>query len=498
MGVKKAKKGGEGSGKVKQGGAAAEEKVSNQVEEVWTRKTLDEYKQRVKELRDECSSLQATLQTKDEDTGQILGYLKSESLKKDSVISNLEKLVEEQQKTFEKQYKDLDERWGTEFEQEKDKLTMQVNALQEERGNLLKELTALREFKELKDIVEEELNKTKLELDDARESHVAQVAALERKYYEEKARVKKETKVILDDLKKKSQEEAMEKLDQQTKKVMAENRRIVDELQFQTKQTMELTKVMREVDEDNRRLIRDAEIKDQTLKETTIKGSRQTREIRSLQQKIQTLEVSLSQVVRDFERERENMKMKQSKDKEEARIESSGLRHLVKLRTKELQNIKKLAQVILAQRTDLEDFFLQALDHVKSEVAKRSGSSQRKRAKRIGGGGIKLPKIDDAELEDDDGAAEAYAANPSETVDIKDLAWEDKERVLRLLFAKMNLAHQKNYTHSAGSKHSLGNLKRELSQGTDKGGNQSEFPSMHEVPPQNYDGLATKSVAALV
>ena len=55
---------------------------------------------------------------------------------------------------------------------------------------------------------------------------------------------------------------------------------------------------------------------------------------------------------------------------------------LVKLKNKELKNIRKLAQIILDQRTEVEQFFLEALEQVKSEVRRaREERDARERAR---------------------------------------------------------------------------------------------------------------------
>lgn len=39
------------------------------------------------------------------------------------------------------------------------------------------------------------------------------------------------------------------------------------------------------------------------------------------------------------------------------------------LKTKEMNKVKRLARNILEQRTEIERFFLEALEHVKKEIA---------------------------------------------------------------------------------------------------------------------------------
>ena len=113
--------------------------------------------------------------------------------------------------------------------------------------------------------------------------------------------------------------------------------------------------------------------------------------------------------------------------------------------------MKKLAAVILHKRSDVETFLLEAIEQVKEEISKLRADEQRLSARYSRGRGAKLPALGAAL-----GAA-AAGVRPSnlptsadERVDIRDLTWEDRERVLRLLFAKINnAATQKPRPHHA-------------------------------------------------
>ncbi len=88
-----------------------------------------------------------------------------------------------------------------------------------------------------------------------------------------------------------------------------------------------------------------------------------------MQEKIETLEKSLSHVVHEFESERVALVEKHRIATESATVEISKLQRTVDLKTKEMNKVKKLAKNILDQRTEMERFFLEALEHVKLEIA---------------------------------------------------------------------------------------------------------------------------------
>ena len=109
--------------------------------------------------------------------------------------------------------------------------------------------------------------------------------------------------------------------------------------------------------------------------------------------------------------------------------------------------MKKLASIILHKRSEVESFLLEALEQVKEEVGEQRADVQRLSA-RYGRGncGAKLPALGGAP----GGRPSNLPTSTDERVDIRDLTWEDRERVLRLLFAKINnAAAQKPMPHHA-------------------------------------------------
>ena len=81
------------------------------------------------------------------------------------------------------------------------------------------------------------------------------------------------------------------------------------------------------------------------------------------------MEKSLSHVVNEFETERKELVLKAQIENESSRVEISKLQRTVDLKTREMNKVKKLARNILEQRTEMERFFLEALEQVKIEIA---------------------------------------------------------------------------------------------------------------------------------
>ncbi len=89
--------------------------------------------------------------------------------------------------------------------------------------------------------------------------------------------------------------------------------------------------------------------------------------------------------------------------------------------------------MILDQRSDVEQFFLEALEQIKEEIRKKISAEKKQR--RFG-----LVEGQDPNSLSQQNQSKSYA----DKVDLNDLDWEDRERVLRLLFSKMNAGVQPN------------------------------------------------------
>lgn len=72
---------------------------------------------------------------------------------------------------------------------------------------------------------------------------------------------------------------------------------------------------------------------------------------------------------REFNTEKRAITEKFRIEAEASKIELAKLQRVIELKTKEMNKVKRLAKNILDQRTELERFFLDALDQVKREIA---------------------------------------------------------------------------------------------------------------------------------
>ena len=90
-----------------------------------------------------------------------------------------------------------------------------------------------------------------------------------------------------------------------------------------------------------------------------------------LKTKIDLLEQNLSQIVSDFEKERELIKFQNEQIIKEQNEELKTLTESNRMKIKESTNFKALCQMILDQRSDIEQFFLESLQQVKEEKRRK-------------------------------------------------------------------------------------------------------------------------------
>jgi len=392
-------------------------------------RSLEEFRNRCQELVQANQQLRDEKETQEHDSQLVLKFLREDAERKDELIESLKKTINQQRELFAAQREDERQAADAELSRVREELTTQNEELTRDLSKATDELYDLRKFKEQKQEMERKMAEGEEEREQMREEHKLQMEALERKFLEEKNRLQKEYKQMLAEMKKSSQEEAVERLDSSTKKILFENRRMAEELRLQVAETDALQKTKKVLEEEGKKLRREVSLNEQAVKEYAKQGFRQSKEIKELSAKVKSLERSLSQSVHQFEREKDTLVQADRRKIAEAELDSQGLRQLVRLKSKELSHMKRLAAVILQKRNEVETFLLDSIETVKGEIGRRRAEEERSMPRSRG----RLPALGSTKPSN-------LPANPDEHIDIRDLTWDDRERVLRLLFAKINNA----------------------------------------------------------
>jgi hypothetical protein len=463
----KKKKGKGKKGKGKKGGDAAPKGVTKAVsleaESLLHRQSLEQetatLKSRCESYRQQNEELKLKRAKGEKDTHEFVAYFQKELEKKDDQIAEYKDEIIQRKMEYQDTKKKLVDDYESRLSKLEDDSSSKIEYLEQKLKIANDELTMLGEFKQIKELVEKKLKVKEDELERTKNDNEIAMNALERKFLEEKNRINKEHEQRIADIQRLAREEAQKGLDADTRRIVTDNRRMGEELRFQLQTTEELQEDVSKLKEENKRLKREVIINAEKEQIYAAKSNHQVRDTRELQAKVKMLERSLSQVVRDFEKERELDSIKSKQKLEEVSMANNGLKQLLKLKNRELKNIRKLAQTILDQRSEVEQYFLEALEQVKTEIRQKREdeyklamaeyNAQMRRAT-TSKGDIKFPSIkapqhmlakagsDIRSTSDPRAGMLSKPVGMNEKVDLRDLGWEDRERVLRLLFAKIN------------------------------------------------------------
>ncbi|KAJ3017888.1 hypothetical protein HKX48_003303 [Thoreauomyces humboldtii] len=321
------------------------------------------------------------------------------------------------------------------------------------------EFSVIKDFRKKRHDLIKELDQQRQLMTDTERRHSETVARMERKFFEEKIRLQKEANRKISELATKAHKEAVANLKETEKEVFRQNIRISEALQYHVQEGEEMAKTNAELVLVNRQLLDEKNLHDVIVKEKITQTKQQAREIKELKLKIQSMEHTLSHVVREFEHERDMMGRLAKRELDEVRKIASKLNEGLTRKSKETRHIKRLAQHILDQRTDLERFFMDALDHVRGEIheekeaARKAAQQEYNRRMKAILTSRGLPSSTSAAANTAlpvpgtvSGLPQTSVVMPASTsplpasskVELSELSWEDKEKIMRLLFARMN------------------------------------------------------------
>ncbi|KAL4860135.1 Basal body-orientation factor 1 [Chlorella vulgaris] len=271
-------------------------------------------------------------------------------------------------------------------------------------------------------------------------------------------------------------------------RLLAHSRKVEGEIRLYGQEAEELQREMKALDSERAALLRDVRLKEEMEALYAKRGTLQAREICAAHSKIGTLERGLAQMAADYELEKAELEQQLRAQLADAANEQDGLRRLLRLRTRELRHLRHLAQEVLLQRSDVEAFLVAGIQQVRGEIAAEAAAAAGA-ARRLGPNRQAMqpalaashdgPKM----LEEQGGSMASISLAPSRRgsvasravapsaatsptaassadhaaavaatvagqlpgrIDVRELSWEDRERVLRLLFAKINKAAQQS------------------------------------------------------
>lgn len=104
------------------------------------------------------------------------------------------------------------------------------------------------------------------------------------------------------------------------------------------------------------------------VKEKIMQLTQQKSQIQTLQKKVVSLENALTYMTTEFEAEVLKLQQKAIIENQAGQVEIDKLQQLLEMKDREMNRVKKLAKNILDERTEVEQFFLDALYQVKEQI----------------------------------------------------------------------------------------------------------------------------------
>ncbi|KAJ3224222.1 hypothetical protein HK099_000083 [Clydaea vesicula] len=415
-----------------------------------TNRSLGQYRERMDGFLKTNETLQELCNQQEQDALEVIAALQQDAEKKENELKekeeNIELIIHENKYEVEG------------LKNSYERKLLDVNSILNEKEAAFKvmqsEFSVIKDFRKKRHELLKDLESQKLELQDTEKRHKEIVAKMERKFFEEKIRLQKDANRKISELATKAHKEAVANLKETTKEVYKENIRMAEALSVHVQEGEELKAKNLRLTEQNRFLLEEKELHNVIVKEKILQYKQQCQEIKFLQEKVTSMEHSLSHVVREFEHEREIIGNMAKKELEEVRKVSIKLGENLVKKTAEMKHIKRLAQHILDQRTELEKFFMESLETVKKssyldrEEERKHAMAEYNKKIRMAmiGKASEFPTIqsfrqkppDKMDFLNQPTAPSIFADSDGKTLDVSELTWSDKERVLRLLFAKMN------------------------------------------------------------
>ncbi|NWH21012.1 BBOF1 factor, partial [Grus americana] len=320
-----------------------------------------------------------------------------------------------------------------------------------EIGQIQLELKLIKEFHREKAAMEKELEDLKESMEISNRRHQEVIVRLENRFLEEKVKTDRQLKKLLAEQSDFSHS-LLWQLNSTGREVFRENVRLHDAFAYQLKETMELQKIKQKLEEDKTLLLQEKETNEGLIRKKILQINHQKAQIGELQRKVEKLEMALCRMTRESVQKKQHQALIEN---QASLVEMKKLQQLLEMKDREMNRVKKLAWNILNERTEVERFFLDALEHVKKEIIssrkhykKKAQIAYYRKMMEACAGREEFPKIKtfksninstNSVYRDLEEAEKCYWEKIQfEKVDISELTWEQKERVLRLLFAKMN------------------------------------------------------------
>jgi len=362
-------------------------------------------------LKENSQLFKEDFQHKIEEQEEIILFL-------EKTVNDLKKRQKALQKEYENQEREKTEAEVAHTKKEKDlkaDYDKLISGLEERMRKLKKKLDDLHDFQAHKEVVESELQAVKKDLRYEKSDREQKEAFLERRFLSERERLKKEMLRKIRETKLRLLAMTEDQLHTTTKRTIMENEQMTIELQYQSKETEKLLTQVEQVKSENRQLQRQIELHQKTEK------------------MLATRTHFLQRLVDQFndQKKKEENRLNAEKDHNRELQEQQKFHKNEELRQAKVLARKECQTQIKSQASEIRRLKIQVLrshDRLNSLLQIQDDS--------ITFIWTCLESVR-AELEDEKGG-KVYTAKDQKRVLLTTLDKKQRERVLNLLFSKLN------------------------------------------------------------
>ncbi|KAL4466495.1 hypothetical protein ABPG72_016636 [Tetrahymena utriculariae] len=218
------------------------------------------------------------------------------------------------------------------------------------------------------------------------------------------------------------------------------NQQLRQQLIIKQREVQEMRRERDAVLKQNKNFKLNLQVNKEGILEYQIVNQRQENKIKTLKEEVEALKQQISDDVTKQTKNLEFMKLQDKQKKEELQKEIAFIKNELKIKVEELKRVKALAEIIVDQRSDIEQFFLEALQKVKEQISQKYKINKRSHSN---SSSLKLPELSiKSNQQVDDTKQQNNSKFYQDKVDVSELDLEEKEKLLRILFRKMNLGVQ--------------------------------------------------------
>ncbi|KAL4487201.1 hypothetical protein ABPG72_017920 [Tetrahymena utriculariae] len=268
---------------------------------------------------------------------------------------------------------------------------------------------------------------------EAKKTHAEEIQKYERNFQKQRKKIEEDQKEAIEKIRQAASIVAQKKI-RDAEQTTKENIKLNQDLELHKNELQQLQIEREQITHQNNQYKRSLAQNHEGLTEYQTVNHKQSVKIKKLKEKVEYLKDFLEKENKKFQEEVESLQKIHQKTIAEQEYEFKCLNEQLKKRSKEIRDIKGVCQMILDQRSDIEQFFLEALDQVKEEQHSKfligQKSLQNDSQQSYSSSKIKLPSLNSRSYK--------HSLVYKNKIDVNQLEEEDKDRILRIVFQKMN------------------------------------------------------------